>query len=243
VALLYADILGMRARWQAQRGVSRAYARLERFTAEALQAAPPGTLVGGGIQTDAVALLFEDAHDAAAVGIQLFRIAFDYGNAHNRMWLRGVVLAGGHPNTTLAREQPLSATTNTLTVRRFSKHLMAAINAEASGYRGHRLLVAPEVLTNRLTTRTPGGRDLRVAHRLHHSHYPDPMCAGYQDLLWMAPEGEGNWEAQKVKMLDRLRWSGRSPDEYAQAAATMLAFAEVEAICYALDNPDTGRAG
>src|SRR3989442_4341918 len=38
-------------------------------------------------------------------------------------------------------------------------------------------------------------------------------------------------------MLDRLRWSAKSRDEYAQAAATMLVFAEVEAMVHGLDQP------
>lgn len=236
--LLYVDVLGMKARWQAQAGVRPAYRRLERFVAQAVATLPPGTLVGGGVQTDAAALLLEDPVDTVMVGRELFRIAFDYSNGNNRFWLRGVILDGGHPNSRLSSERPLDDAPNGLTVRRYSERLLNAINVEASGFRGQRLLVQSGALRTPPTCQMANGSEFKLVRRLKNSVYPSPACDGFADVLWMVPDNVAQWELERIKMLDRLRWSARSPEESAQAAATMLAFAEVEAMLRALQRPD-----
>jgi hypothetical protein len=58
-----------------------------------------------------------------------------------------------------------------------------------------------------------------------------PTCDGFRDVLWMVPEKIDEWPDWQVRMLDLLRWSARGGSaELEQAAATHLAFAEVEAI-------------
>jgi hypothetical protein len=237
MALLYADILGMKARWRAQTGVQRAYRRLEALVAEALTTLPAGTLVGGGVQTDAVALLLEDPLDAVRVGQALFQAAFDYGNDNNRFWLRGVIMEGGHPNARLAFDRPLPGAPVSLSVRRYSTRLLNAINIEGSGYKGHRLLVESSAVPTPPVISRADGKELRLVWRLKRSLYPSPACDGFSDVLWMVPNDLRSWEPQRIKMLDRLRWSSESPEESLQAAATMLVFAEVEAMIHSLDHP------
>src|SRR3954454_925709 len=73
--LLYADILGMKARWQS--GISEvlaAYAHLERMVVNGVRRS--GHVAVGGIQSDAVALSFPSVASAVLIGRRLFQRSF-----------------------------------------------------------------------------------------------------------------------------------------------------------------------
>src|SRR4051794_4261514 len=92
--LLYVDVLGVKARWRSGGPslVSATFARLESIVAESLEAVS-GRPAAGGIQSDALGLVFETAEDAVRAGRALFAHAFDHSvaNPGDQLWLRGVV--------------------------------------------------------------------------------------------------------------------------------------------------------
>jgi hypothetical protein len=56
--------------------------------------------------------------------------------------------------------------------------------------------------------------------------YPGRIGSGHWDFLWMICSTKEEWERMKRLMVARLTWSANDPEEFAQAAATQVAFDE-----------------
>lgn len=234
--LLYLDMLGMKSRFVEGHvdGARRGYSTFRRLLGDGLAVLPEGREVSGGMQSDAASLQFATVDDALLVGRAVCLAAFRSGGRERRTWVRGVILEHGWPSSALQRKYPLPHAPDGIYETRFSRHLLNAINVEQSGFKGQRLLIegslSVEATARRLALKVEGG-NVAPFRRLNHSHYPAPTCDGFRDVLWMIPENPADWPSRRIRMLDLLRWSaGGGPAELEQAAATHLAFAEVDAI-------------
>jgi len=252
VPLLYVDVLGVKARWQAggPERVSAAFALLEELVGETLDEVDTAP-IAGGVQTDAAALVFDEVEAAVRMGRALFRRAFDRSveQPEARLWLRGVI-SPVESTDELTTESPLRGDGDTLLVRRFSPDLLRAINVEQSGVKGMRLLLDQELAGDELSDALviPIGESGHVLplKNLSYSLYPEGAGvseAGYADVLWMIPDEVAHWSdwsLQELKLSKALRGSGRDTYEFTQIAATALTFSETAAILGAVGLRKTG---
>lgn len=243
MVLLYFDLLGMKARWQGAgvAGAKAAYQTLDLVIRHAFESIPQETAqgIGGGMQSDAAALICPTVSDAVTLGIVVFKETFrrcgSLDSGRERHWIRGVIVEMSE--TELERTELLSSAAAQVEKRNFSDDLLEAINVEQSGFRGQRLLVAESLINpdveDRFRVGVLDGRSLALLTSLSYSH----GRAGFRDVLWMFPNDEapedidGSWKLMRRAMENRLRWAGEGgPGEFTQAAATQLVFAECNAI-------------
>ncbi len=251
MALLYVDLLGMKAQWR-DGGVPAARRRYGEFgdlVAQALHTLPAGAAVGGGVQSDAAALTFEKTIDAVSVGRTLFRAAFRRGDSRSRTWIRGAICPHDWPaSAELEKTRQLPGAPPGVFERHFKTPLLEAINLEQAGFKGHRLLIAKSLLTPGIAAEMAvpvGGREYDIFRRLDHSDYP-PALDDYVDVLWMVRSDSEAWGTSLLRMLNLLRWSSHGGDqELVHAAATHLVFAQADSIRFglldALAWPPNGR--
>jgi hypothetical protein len=212
--LLYVDLLGMKSRFRAGgANAARAGQRQLRAVVRAGLAALPDDIdVSGGVQSDAAALQFLHATDAVTVGQEMMLEAFRRSSRQQRTWIRGVIMKRGGPRSRLDTQVQLEDAPRGVFERQFKPVLMNAIHVEQSGFRGQRLLIEDEVIDDELEAihlrHRYGGADISVFCRLRYSRYPEPVCDGFRDVLWMVPATLAAWERRKLRMLDLLRWSG-----------------------------------
>jgi hypothetical protein len=239
VALLYVDMLGMKARYQ--RGGPRSAMAGSRILCElvqrALEALPAGRSASGGVQSDAACLQFASTLDAVTVGKLLFSEAFMRSKRNGLVWIRGVIVDGGHPEAPLEETRPLDDVSGEVFVRSFSPPLLRAIYAEQSGFHGQRLLIENELVTKELNEalrQSIGNGHLLPAHKLRYSRYPAPT-GHFRDVLWPAPADFADWRFLCRRMVDRLRWASDGGDqEFIHASATNLLFEEINSIVHGL---------
>jgi len=242
VPLLYVDLLGMKARYQAGgvRAARRSYTLLGELVAAGLTALGAGRPVSGGVQSDAAALQFASATDAVAVGRALFGAAFARSARNRRLWIRGVVMRGSYPGAPLQREEQLAGAPVGVFERHFTDSLLRAVNLEQSGFRGQRLLIDNDLVTPQLNQALGWGVGegrLLPAHRLRYSSYPEGT-ENFSDVLWPVPGDIAVWRGSYTRLLDRLRWAaGGGDQESVQASATHLLFAEIDSIIHSLGGP------
>jgi hypothetical protein len=239
MALLYVDLLGMKARYHRGgiRSAQRGYRMLRKLVSEGLGALPSGRPVSGGVQSDAACLQFASTTDAVKVGRRLFAETFRRSQRPGLLWIRGVIVEGFHPNAPIESVEPLDENFGEVFVREFKVPLLRAIHAEQSGFHGQRLLIESKLLTERLEKdlRVPiGDGYLLPAHRLRYSRYPSPT-GRFRDVLWPVPDDFQNWPFLRRRMLDRLRWANDGGDpEFLHASATNLLFEEIDSIVHGL---------
>lgn len=237
--LLYVDLLGMKSRYRT-RGVNAARSgqrQLRAVVLAGLSALPEGVEVSGGVQSDAAALQFLHATDAVTVGQAMMIEAFRRGSREQRVWIRGAIMKRGGPKSRLDTQIQLQGAPVGVFERQFKPVLMEAIHVEQSGFRGQRLLVADDLIDDKLEAshmrHRYDGADISPFCRLRYTGYPVPVCNGFRDFLWMIPATLSAWDRRKGRMLDLLRWSGDGgDDEVNQAAATHLVFAEADAMLH-----------
>jgi hypothetical protein len=242
-ALLYIDALGLKALWKekGQQAVSRSLSRFRSRLRSALDDASPRSVIEGGVQSDAAAILFDDPIEAVTVGIRLYLSVFmqDVPDEQHRprLWLRGVIAssarsAGDHPlMNPLTRELRVPGWKQVRVLLQ-SNELFAAISQEQSGFRGMRLLIENALvgaaMTDALRLRV-GERPLYRTRRLTHSQYPTRL-KNSQDVLWMLTDDPAEWAGRQEQMTRLLRHAARNPEEFVQAASTSLVFTEADAI-------------
>jgi hypothetical protein len=240
-ALLYADVLGIKALWNTAEidQVKRAFDRFEQMVEQALRARPPRGPVAGGLQSDAVALVFDDTSDAVRVGIELFRNAFDAATAEERMWLRGVICPVTEGPERLVVEQALQAQPE-LTVRRFSDEMLEAINTEQR-FKGARLLICDALVDDAVAAavaiQARNGTAVPL-RKLEHSPLPPPSSSGdWQEIMYLVPDpySLAAVEDRTTRMQRRLRWAASrahrgSTEEFTHVAMLAAVWAECEAI-------------
>src|SRR5258705_1140032 len=141
--LLFIDMLGVRARWNAEgrAGAVRAFSQFRSVITEAIQTRKRGTILRGGIESDSAAIICPSLRVAVDIGRRAFRIAFGRARSPNdeRLWLRGVIVAGNDEEQ-FRREQPLAQGLEQVRVAEYSPSLLEAISAEKAGFKGMRLL-------------------------------------------------------------------------------------------------------
>jgi hypothetical protein len=237
--LLYADVLGMKARWQ--RGIDdvlETYRDLERIVVNGVRRS--GHVAVGGVQSDAVALTFPSVGSAVLIGRRLFQRCFNDATATNRMWLRGLIVACETHASDLITEEVVKAGASQLSTRHFSRALLDAINIEQS-FKGPRLLIADSLVDAELmhSLRIPlGHRHIVPLKHLAHSPYPRSQNV-FQDVLYLVPQDldlDGRAVERVSKQVSqRMRWAsspdfGGAPQEFEQVAALSVGWMETEAI-------------
>lgn len=237
--LLYVDLLGVRDRWR-RGGRAAAEAAFERFAVLVARAAcedDPSGVLAGGIESDSAALVCRSQHLGIRIARALYRTCFSSPSrkAENRLWMRGVLLPfdGVELRSDSRLEKPLQS----ICRHRYADGLAEAIAAEKAGFRGMRLLVHTDLVSDNLRASYrlsyPAGYFIPFK-KLVHSHYPDGISGNYEDFLWMVHSDPDEWESTKRRMASRLRWSSRHEPEFVQAAATQLVFHECSAILASL---------
>lgn len=242
-ALLYIDALGLKALWRdkGQQAVKLSLSRFRDRIRSALSEASPRTVIEGGVQSDAAAILFEDPVEAVRVGVQLYLSVFMKAvpdEQHRpRLWLRGVIVSSARSTADHLLANPLTRERRLpdweqVRVLLQSTDLFKAISQEQSGFRGMRLLIEDDLVDATMTDALQlevGQRPLYRTRRLTHSQYPARLKHS-QDILWMLTDDAQEWAARQEQMTRLLRHAARNPDEFVQAASTSLVFTEADAI-------------
>jgi hypothetical protein len=233
--ILFVDMLGARKKWHAG-GVEAAVEAFDHFTrmvVAAVRAENPTTILRGGIETDSAMFVFKDAVPALAVARRLYHYAFTNRRHPNapRLWLRGSMVRDGE-ETFIRRSTHMAVQLQHVEVFTYSRPALDAISIEKSGFKGMRLLMGKDIITDtvkRAFCIPFGEMYLTPFRRLRYSGYP----AGKDDLidfLWMACQEEREWDNISLHMTYRLRHSSRDAEEFAQAAATQVMFHECGAL-------------
>ena len=235
-------MLGARKKWQTG-GVDAAEEAFQHFTrmvVAAVREEDPSTVVRGGIETDSAMIVLNGAIPALSIAKRLYHFAFT--NRRNpsapRLWLRGSMVADGD-DTFLRRSSHLGSQFQDVDVFTYSRPALDAISIEKSGFKGMRLLVAADLITDSVKRafRIPFGEMYFTPFkRLRYSGYPTGKD-GLLDFLWMACQEESEWDDVSLHMTYRLRHSSCDAEEFAQAAATQVMFHE----CGALRTNALGR--
>jgi hypothetical protein len=224
---LYVDLLGTRSAWK--QGVDAVRDRLAAFESlifsSLRQSRTHPTL--GLLETDAIVLCFDDVERAVRFGVFLFRAAFrEASREGHRTWLRGVI-GPVAPGTRLRT----STRTAVATIRKYtySIDLFGLVNAEKSGFKGMRLLLAEGAIDKTLETRLGvrvGRRGMSILTKLRYSVYPDALPFPCCDVQWCLSAVVQEEAALNNLMQRRLRWSTKVREEFEQAAATQVLFHE-----------------
>ena len=238
MALLYLDLLGVRAQWHAGGRVAAeaAFVQFRSALQKALQQEAGVVVLHGGVESDSAAVVFANTEQAIRVGRRLYRNVFlTPGKAKDqRLWVRGAIM----PAPAVARlrtSAPLPAPYQALEAFSYEPELLEAIAVEKSGIKGMRLIISDALLTSKLRSQFAiqiGKENLIPFKQLANSSYPGRVRTGFSDILWMM-DGQ-TWQDTQVQMGKRLRWAANNPEEFIQAAATQVVFHECEAIAVSL---------
>jgi hypothetical protein len=244
--LFFVDLLGVKAQWVkgGKEAAKEAFQDFWNLIAYAVAEESSETISLGLVESDAAAIDCRDTETALRVAKRLYLKAFLKTHRHEerRPWLRGVII----PRTS---EEPLRRPANFkdqlgIDLMIYSEDLLEAINVERCGFKGMRIIVADELITEKIR------RDSRLMvgemafvpfKRLRHSGYPNRIVTDYRDFLWMtAATGEEKKHLDRIMAL-RLRHAAKDPEESMQAAATQVVFHEVTAIMGDLEGKDRWR--
>src|SRR3712207_1524531 len=100
MALLFIDMLGVRARWHigGRQSAEQAFSAFRSVIIRALQTVAGAEIIQGGVEADSAAIEFTSIRSAIHVGKHAFRIAFSEARApeDERLWLRGVIISANN---------------------------------------------------------------------------------------------------------------------------------------------------
>lgn len=243
-SILFIDMLGARRRWQ-EGGVelSRStFTKFKKLIVNAARNTSSDYILEGGIETDSAMIVCSSLLSAIHLAKNIYLAAFRTKNHANafRIWLRGCITPYVE-SIFLRQEAPLKKPIGNIKVWAYSAEALNAISVEKSGYKGMRLLVHSDLITQadfdslRIEF---GTHTLIPLTKLRYVGYPKVSEGDYQDLLWMATSNETEWRSLNIHMTSRLRYSSHDSDEFSQAAATQVLFHE----CAALMNSVISRA-
>jgi len=239
-ALLFVDLLGVRARWHAggRPAAEDAFRQFRGLVLAEARKSPAHSQLTGAIESDAAALSCPTAVDAVDLVKRIYRTGFKVPSRQEdfRTWMRGVVVPveeGVDLRTvTTARNLP------GIQDFAYAGPLLDAIAVERSGFKGMRVLIDDRLVDRTLkshfeiTTKTA---PLIPFKKLGHSGYPKSVAGGFQDFFWMAAACD-EWGVMERQMTKRLRWSAKDSEEFVHAAATQVVFHEVLSIKHSLEN-------
>lgn len=234
-SLLYVDLLGVRARWNqdGRSGAVEAFTQFERLVTGALRSRVGGEPISAAMESDAAAFLCASQHDAVCIGKALYLDTFRVFDRrkHGRPWLRGAIVS--YSGETQLRHERATGVSG-LSVTDYAPGLLEAISVEKAGYKGMRLLVEDDLVTDTLRgahcEALSNGQKIHVFRQMTHSNYPGRLSKGWQDVLWMATADSREWQERQRLMARRLRYAAKDADEFLQAAATQVLFHECDAI-------------
>jgi hypothetical protein len=237
MVLFLVDLLGTKARWAAGSldDIREVYEQFECRIATVLTATPLLGAIGGGIQSDAAAFVFDEAIDAVRFGHALFRATFEAASEQRRLWLRGLIVPTDTPAQGLVEVSALNGF-DALEVRHFSAPMLQAINVEQR-FKGPRLLVAGELVTDEVQNALaiPVG-DLHAIplRSLDYAPPPDREVAGpWWDVLYLMPDRitEAALAGVDEAVGRCIRWAAQqSMGELAQLSLLSVMWAETQAI-------------
>ncbi|MDQ3964639.1 MAG: hypothetical protein M3277_12135 [Actinomycetota bacterium] len=234
-ALFFADLLGVRSKWHkhGRLGAEKAFSRFKELCTSTIEDYDAGSLVDGGIESDALALKCASAEVAARFGMDFYKRAFlaatEEGDIDQRFWVRGAIIPIEEVDP-LRTAESLPAPYAQIQSVTYSGPLLDAISVERSGIKGMRLLIHQELISmdlqNAVSVDFHGNR-LETIIQLPYTPNPERIAEeGYQDLLWMADPA--HWETLRTTMVRRLQWAVKNSEEFAQAAATQVVFHECQ---------------
>jgi hypothetical protein len=240
MVIAFIDMLGTKAKWHegGREGAQAAFDRFRDVVRTALESVKPHAVKSGAIESDSCALVFRDAASAITVAKAAYLAAFRSARSRQdeRLWLRGAVVDASRVDALRARKR-LSGAMPQVERFEYNPDLLDAIAVEKSGFKGMRLLLHAKLVTPELCDAfriEVGKRVLMPFRKLDNSIYPGRLGDDYQDFLWMADADEAEWEANRLLMASRLRWSSRNQEEFVHAAATQVVFHECTAILSSL---------
>jgi len=229
-SLLFIDVLGTRARWQAggRAAAVKFFESLRDVVVAALQQVRPADVVAGGIESDSAVVVCKDARTAVALGRAIFNAAFRRGNSATgpRLWLRGVIVPY-RSEARIRNDRPLSAEFAHVAYSQFADSLLEAIAVEKAGFQGMRLLIGGGLSDREANTATKirvGPAAVKLVRRIRGATYPAGVSGHFRDVLWMAVPEESDWEEQKAIIGKRIRWALSNREELAHAGATQALF-------------------
>jgi hypothetical protein len=233
MVLLYADVLGMKARWALGPSVIRAaYERLEKLVEEMFEATATGAGTEGGVQSDALAITFPTVEAALCFARLLFVRTFLDANEGDRFWLRGLLAPCSARGNELVEEVPIAlAADGNVVSRQFCDALLDAINIEQS-FKGPRLLIADALITQELRDAVAlplGDRFIIPLRHLTHAGYPGPS---WHDVLYLYPDelNDKKMDARGYEVRQRQRWASDNRDEFEHVSHLALVWAECDAV-------------
>ena len=148
--LLFVDMLGLRSAWR--HGRRAVVSKLSLFEGLVLESVRNAREVPyrGALDSDSAVLYFDRLAPAIEFGIALYRAAFECGarEGEERAWLRGVIAPSKSVARTFRDEVPTEA--RGITKFLYSDDLFDAINAEKSGFKGMRLLIASDLVCDEI---------------------------------------------------------------------------------------------
>jgi len=189
MALLFIDMLGVRARWHigGRQSAEHAFSAFRSVIVRAVQTIAGGEIVQGGIESDSAAIEFTSVRSAIKVGQNAFRIAFSEARnpEDERLWLRGVIVPASN-NEPLRSEKSLTPYLEQIKDSTYSPLLLEAIAAEKAGFKGMRLLVGGGI--SKHTARKAHlidfhGKRVSPIIRITAPPYPGRLKEGYRDVL------------------------------------------------------------
>ncbi len=239
MVLLYADALGMKARWRlGVETIRTAYDQLEQLVSTTFIETGTDEGAEGGVQSDAVAITFPTTAAALQFGRRLFSKAFFDATETDRLWLRGVLMPCSVGGLGLAREEDIGRLTGVRS-RQFCDELLAAINVEQR-FKGPRLLLAESLVTRELQDTLAlrvGTQFIVPLKRLRHSTYPE---SSWRDVLYLYPEdiSDATMRRRSYEVGQRQRWAAAantagSPDEFEHLSHLALLWTQCDAIYHA----------
>lgn len=211
MVIAFVDLLGVRAKWHdgGRDAAEKAFERLRSLVATSLADISAATVLGGGIETDSAAVIFDSTEEAAKFMRSLYSRAFLAATrlSDERIWVRGT-LASIQAAGSLRLESSLPGFP-AVGVFDLEGGLLDAIAIEKSGYKGMRIVVEESLITDAIRRRfriAVGNQTFIPFRKLANSAYPGRLANGYQDFLWMARQDEQEWRRMKRSMSNRLRW-------------------------------------
>lgn len=235
MVVLFVDLLGTKSKWHAggRDAAQSAFHQFATLVTTALASSPAGSVLRGGVESDACAIVFLDVIGALECAKAFFRRAFRSATSFDqpRTWVRGAITSfngAGDLRTT----HPIAPAFPHVAQIEYDGALLDAIAVEKSGFKGMRLLVAQELLTEPVKSRFRiplGNRHFMPFRKLNHSPYPGRVNEGYSDYLWMVDAGP-QWLQHQMTMSNRLRWAVHNNEEFIHAASTQVVFNECAAI-------------
>lgn len=233
--LLFVDMLGVKARWVkgGRAAAEDAFQKFWRLIAFALRDEDSDSVTLGLLESDSAAIDCKTIAVALRIAKKLYHAAFiqTHQDDQKRLWLRGVILnrtSDGPLRTPSTFKADLG-----VDLMIYSGDLLDAITIEKCGFKGMRILIDQNLITQALrdSYKNDNGELFFVPFaKLRHSQYPNRVSEGYSDFLWMATVDEEEKKKLDMIMALRLRHASKDSEESLQAAATQVVFHEVTAM-------------